>query len=100
MLFRKTWITHLSLTHANRFMREEMVTAESDLENVDQHHTSIPMMSMERDVIMSESSDLAAEDQQLKEKQPTDDYGPIVEHSLGSHRSLFSVTPVSIEYQY
>ena len=67
-------------------MREEMATG-----NEEDGGPSVPM-SMERDVIMSESSDLAEDHQ--------DDYGPIVGHPLGNHRSLFSVTPCSIEYQY
>lgn len=54
----------------------------------DEEHTSVPM-SMERDVIMSET-DMAG-----------DHYDSLAVHPLSSnHRSLFSVTPCSIEYQY
>lgn len=56
----------------DRFMREEMAATEEE------EHASVPM---ERDVIMSNDYDSLA--------------------VLGSnHRSLFSVTPCSLEYQY
>lgn len=72
-------------------MREEMNAAEEEGGD----HSSLPL-SMERDVIMAESD--AADDHD-------DDYSPLSVHSsLGlsnaGHRSLFSVTPCSIEYQY
>nr|CAG4646793.1 EOG090X00JH [Megafenestra aurita]SVE92215.1 EOG090X00JH [Megafenestra aurita] len=73
------------------FMREEMNAAEDEGND---HHSTLPL-SMERDVIMAESD--VADDH--------DDYSSLTMHSsLGlskaGHRSLFSVTPCSIEYQY
>lgn len=53
----------------------------------EEEHASVPIM--ERDVIMSETD------------MPNDHYDSLAVHSLGSnHRSLFSVNPCSIEYQY
>lgn len=71
-------------------MREEMATGEEDGND----HSSLPL-SMERDVIMADSD----------VNDGHDDYSPLSVHSslgLGNagHRSLFSVTPCSIEYQY
>lgn len=71
-------------------MREEMNAGEEDGGD----HSRLPL-SMERDVIMTESE--VVDDH--------DDYSPMTVHSgLGlsnaGHRSLFSVTPCSIEYQY
>jgi hypothetical protein len=71
-------------------MREEMTASEEDGGD----HSSLPL-SMERDVIMAESD----------VNDDHDDYSPLSVHSslgLGNagHRSLFSVTPCSIEYQY
>ena len=71
-------------------MREEMAANEEDGGD----HSSLPL-SMERDVIMAESD----------VNDDHDDYSPLSVHSslgLGNagHRSLFSVTPCSIEYQY
>ena len=76
--------------YTHRFMREEMAANEEDGGD----HSSLPL-SMERDVIMAESD----------VNDDHDDYSPLSVHSslgLGNagHRSLFSVTPCSIEYQY
>ena len=55
----------------------------------DEEHTSAPVSMDGRDVIMSET-DMAG-----------DHYDSLAVHPLSSnHRSLFSVTPCSIEYQY
>ena len=77
-------------------MREEMAATTDEMANGDQHHSSMPM-SLERDVIMSEPNEMTGQE---SSQHNEDDYVPMVGHPLGGHRSLFSVTPVSIEYQY
>lgn len=73
-------------------MREEMASAEDDDNDP---HSGLPLSSLERDVIMSESEGVGDDD----------DYSSLKVHAglgLGGagHRSLFSVSPCSIEYQY
>nr|CAG4646020.1 EOG090X00JH [Macrothrix elegans] len=70
------------------YMREEMATNDDNCD----HPSSMPLSDIERDVIMSDSDVI-----------DDSDYSSLKVHpSVGNsgHRSLFSVSPCSIEYQY